>query len=254
MQEEKGISKKPRRRIQMTTSKAYSETLTVGDKLWGQTTLEGNRGELIKKTYLLLGLSVISSLVGGVIGANSPTLVHLFSGWLGWILALVLLNGIPQIALSVRDNPVLGLAALVADGFVSGLVLAPILQLASVVAPDLVPTALILTAVVFVGVAGYVMTVRKTFSAPRGLMIGIFFSTIGVMILNTFLHLGILGMLIAGAIGVFGVLILVHATSEALHSPEADSPIAGALMLFAGLFNVFVAALDILLRLEQSDE
>lgn len=52
----------------------------------------------------------------------------------------------------------------------------------------------------------------------------------------------------------FGVLNLVYTTSNILHNPEADSPIAGALMLFAGLFNVFVAALDILLRSTASDE
>ena len=34
------------------------QALTVGDKLMGQTALEGNRAEVIKQTYLLLGLSV----------------------------------------------------------------------------------------------------------------------------------------------------------------------------------------------------
>jgi FtsH-binding integral membrane protein len=33
-----------------------------------------------------------------------------------------------------------------------------------------------------------------------------------------------------------------------LRSPDVDSPIPGALMLFAGVFNIFVAALNILLR------
>ena len=238
----------------MTTSRAYDEPLTVGDKLWGQTALEGGRSEFIKKTYRLLALSVVSGLVGGAIGANSPAMVHLFSGWLGWILAMVVLNVMPQIALKARHDPVLGVTALVADGFASGLVLAPILHLASVVAPNLVPTALILTAIVFAAVTGYVMTTRKTFSAPHGLMAGIFLSTIGVIVLNSFLRLGILGMLIAGAIGVFGVLILVYSTSEVLNNAEADSPIPGALMLFAGIFNVFVAALNILLRLADSDD
>jgi hypothetical protein len=41
----------------------------------------------------------------------------------------------------------------------------------------------------------------------------------------------------------------VFSTSSVLRTPDADSPIPGALMLFAGSFNVFVAALNILLRL-----
>ena len=79
-------------------------------------------------------------------------------------------------------------------------------------------------------------------------MTGIFFSIIGVLVLNAFLQIGFLGMLIAGVIGIFGVFILVYATSDVLNNPEIDSPIPGALMLFAGLFHVFVAAINLLLR------
>ena len=45
-----------------------------------------------------------------------------------------------------------------------------------------------------------------------------------------------------------GVCILVYATSDVLNNPQADSPIPGALILFAGLFNVFVSILNLLLR------
>jgi FtsH-binding integral membrane protein len=41
----------------------------------------------------------------------------------------------------------------------------------------------------------------------------------------------------------------VFSTSSVLRTADADSPIPGALMLFAGVFNVFVAALSILLRI-----
>ena len=85
-------------------------------------------------------------------------------------------------------------------------------------------------------------------------MTGIFFSIVGVIVLNGLLQFGLLGTLIVGAIGVFGVLNLVHTTSDVLHNPEADSPIPGALMLFAGLFNIFVAALEILLRMAATGE
>jgi FtsH-binding integral membrane protein len=42
--------------------------------------------------------------------------------------------------------------------------------------------------------------------------------------------------------------VLVYSTSTVLSTHDADSPIPGALMLFAGVFNVFVATLNILLR------
>jgi modulator of FtsH protease len=191
---------------------------------------------------------VVSALAGGYIGATSETLARFFSGWLGWIVAILLLNAVPRIAIAVRHNPVLGVSALVFDGFVSGIAISPLLYVASLVAPVLILAALMITAIVFLGVTAYVMTAGRTFSAPRGLMTGLFFAIIGAVILNGFLNIGVLGMLISFAIGAFGVCVLVFSTSGVLNTPDADSPIPGALMLFAGVFNVFVAALNILLR------
>src|SRR5579862_7365856 len=126
------------------------------DNLFAVTALSPSRAETIKKTYMLLGLSVVAAFCGGYLGAQSDTLARLFTGWLGWILAMVLLNVIPRIAIAARNNPVLGLAALVADGFVSGLVLAPILRIASLYAPGVIPIAVIMTLVVFGAVTIFV--------------------------------------------------------------------------------------------------
>jgi modulator of FtsH protease len=164
---------------------------------------------------------------------------------------MVLLNAIPRVAMAARHNPVLGVTALVADGFVSGLVLAPILRFASLYAPGTIQLAMMMTLIVFGAITMFVMVSRRTFSAPRGLMLGISISIIAAIVLNAFMNIGLLGILIAAGIGILGVCILVYATSEVLNNPEADSPIPGALILFAGLFNVFVAILNILLRLDR---
>ena len=219
------------------------------DKLSGVTALTGQGAAVIKQTYLLFGLSVFAAIAGGYVGANSRTLAQFFSGWIGWIVALVLLNAVPRVAIAVRNNHQLGVAVLVADGFVSGIALSPILWYARTIAPSLILMALGITAFIFVGITLYVMTTGREFSAPRGLMAGIFFALIGTMILNSFLHIGVLGILVGLGIGVLGVITIVYSTSAVLRSPDADSPIPGALMLFAGVFNVFVAALNILLRL-----
>jgi modulator of FtsH protease len=218
------------------------------DKLFGTTTLGDARAEVIKQTYLLLGVSVIAGFCGGYVGVQSDLLAQLFTGWLGWILAMVLLNVIPRVAIAARHNPVLGVGALVANGFISGVVLAPILRFASLYAPGTTQIAALMTAIVFLTITAFVMTSKRTFSAPRGLMLGIFVSIIAAMVLNSFLNIGGLGILIAAGIGIMGVCILVYATSDVLNNPQADSPIPGALILFAGLFNVFVSILNLLLR------
>lgn len=227
---------------------SYDQQTSTWDKLTGTVPLTAQSAAVIKQTYLLFGLSVFSALAGGYIGATSETLARFFSGWLGWIVAIVLLNVVPRLAIAARHNPVLGVSALVGDGFLSGIALSPLLWVARSVAPVLILVALGITAFVFIGVTLYVMASGRTFSAPRGLLVGIFFAAIGAMILNSFLHIGLIGILISLAIGALGVCILVFSTSNVLRSPYVDSPIPGALMLFAGVFNVFVATLNILLR------
>ncbi len=226
----------------------YPQPNSTWDKLTGVTPLTVQGAAVIKQTYLLFGLSVFSALAGGYIGATSDTLARFFSGWTGWIVAILLLNIVPRIAMAARHNPVLGVSALVGDGFVSGIAISPLLWVARTTAPVLILVALGITACMFIGVTFYVMASGRTFSAPRGLMAGLFFSIIGAVILNSFLHIGVVGILISVAIGALGVCILVFSTSTVLRSPFADSPIPGALMLFAGVFNIFVAALNILLR------
>lgn len=226
----------------------YRPGLSGIDKLTGTITLTGERSAVIKQTYVLFGLSVASALAGGYVGATSETLVRLFSTWMGWIVAILLLNIVPRIAIAVRHNPVLGVGALVFDGFISGIAISPLLYFASMVAPVMIMASLMITGFVFLGVTGYVMTSGRTFSAPRGLMTGLFFSIIGAVVLNSFMNIGVLGILISFGIGALGVFILIFSTSSVLNTPDADSPIPGALMLFAGVFNVFVATLNILLR------
>ncbi len=226
---------------------------SVFDRMSATTVLTASQAAVIKQTYALFGIAVIAAMVGGYIGATTAFIVQFFSSWIGWIVAMLGLNFVPRIAMSARGNSAIGTAALVFDGFFAGLCLAPLLWFASMKAPVMIVAAMGITAIVFLGVTGYVFTSGRTFSAPRGLMVGLFFSIIGAMILNSFLNIGFVGVLISVGIGAIGVIALVTSTSAILQSGDADSAIPGALALFAGTFNVFVATLNILLRLFGGD-
>lgn len=226
------------------------------DNLVGTTPLEGTQAALIKKTYALLTVSLVTAVGGGYIGATSLPLVQFFASPIGWLMAMIMINAVPRIALwASTKNPTLAMLALAADGFLSGIALAPLLWLATYMAPDghLIPAALGVTGAVFVSVTGYMLTTKQVFSAPRGLMTGMFFALIAAMGLNMFLGLSALATVISIGIGIFGVLMLVYATSTVLKDPEYDNPIQGALMLFAALFNIFVSALRLMMRFYSRD-
>ena len=72
--------------------------LSISESLFGSVELDESRSATIKKTYLLLGLSVLCGVGGGYLGANTPAIRNLFTGWIGWILAMVALNAIPYSA------------------------------------------------------------------------------------------------------------------------------------------------------------
>src|SRR5262245_1974047 len=105
----------------------YDSGMSTLQRLSATTTLTARQAAVIKQTYVLFGLSVISAMAGGAIGANSETLARFFSGWVGWIVAMLALNAIPFMAMAVRHNPVLGVLALFGNGFFAGIVLSPIL-------------------------------------------------------------------------------------------------------------------------------
>ena len=224
--------------------------MSATDKLFGTTTLDEQQAALAKKTYALLSVSVVTAALGGYLGATSPLLLQFFRNPIGWILMIVLLNVVPHIALwASRQNPTVGILALAADGFISGLALSPLLWVASVLAPQAIPAALGVTAAVFVAVTGYIMVTRDRFSAPGGLLTGIFFSLLAAIVLNAFLGFDWLSVAISIGIGILGVLMLVYATSDVLNNPDYNNPVQGALMLFAALFNIFASALRLLIRL-----
>ena len=226
---------------------------SVFDRMSATTVLTASQAAVIKQTYALFGIAVVAAIVGGYVGATTEVIVRFFSSWVGWIVAMIGLNAVPRIAMSARGNSALGTAALVFDGFFAGLCLAPLLWFASLKAPQMILVAMGITAIVFLAITGYVFTSGRTFSAPRGLMVGLFFSLIGAMVLNAFMNIGFLGILIAVGIGAIGVIALVTSTSAILQSDDADMAVPGALALFAGVFNIFVATLNILLRLFGGD-
>ncbi|MGH1365373.1 MAG: Bax inhibitor-1/YccA family protein [Calditrichia bacterium] len=230
--------------------------LSVAERMQHTTELSTERAALVKATYGHLFWAVAAAGVGAYIGSTTPFILNLFSKWYGWVLALVVINAVPYLAITARHNPVLGFPLLLLDGFLAGIVLGPAVAIAALMAGDysLVLKAGLMTLLIFTAVTAIIWTSGKRYSAPKGLMGGMFIALIGAVVLNMWMPGGMLGILISAGIGIFGVMILVYATSDILYDEGIDSPIIGAIMLFAGLFNVFTAILNILMAFGGGDD
>lgn len=247
--------------------------LGVIDKLFGSTTLTEQKASMAKKTYALLSLSIVSCIVGIGLSLQSQGLIAIFDGeggvprWIPWLVMFGLINAVPYIALwaSTKSKP-FATVMLVVDGLLSGVALSPLVHFAEKVAKAkgfatddalgiqlgghaLSIMAALITLAMFLGITGYIMLARKRFSAPAGMMSGLFIGLIVAIGVNTMLDSDAIGYAISIGICIFGVFGLVYATSHVLNNPDFQNPIWGALMLFAALFNIFVSVLRILLYL-----
>ena len=162
---------------------------------------------------------------------------------------------IPRIALSVsKSNPRLAVLVLAADGVFAGLTMAPLVFLGLHVSGgdagkggDLVSTAMVVTGAIFAAVTAYVFLnkteIRPTKAVLWGIM-GFFFVAIPLSIfsMSSTVHL-----LISGLAGLLGVYQVAVGTSQLATDPRFNNPVAGALVLFAGVFNIFTTILHLLL-------
>lgn len=214
------------------------------------------KSEVIRETYRLLAIAVFSAMAVGWFASRSLPVVQFMSSGPGWILAMLGLNMVPRMALSsARSNSRNAAMLLAGHGAFAGVCLSPLVFAAMILsgfgsqAPNLVQSALVITAGIFLGVSGYIYQSGVNFNYGKGLGAGLAWGALAGIGVSFWYPIGNTGeILILGAIGILGTLQLLWATSSVLRDPDFKDPVGAALMLFAGLFNLFQIVLSLLLR------
>jgi modulator of FtsH protease len=213
-----------------------------------------DRAEAIRETYRLLAIAVFAAMATCWLASRNIEVVRFMVNPIVLIGCFLGLNLIPAMAMKAAESNSRNAAmALAFQGGFSGLCLSPLVFLAmyksgyGADAPNLVQAALIITAGVFLGISGYVYQSGKEFNMAKGFGVGLMWSLFIAIPLNMFLGSGLLGMMISVGVGVLGTLQLLWATSSVLRDPDFRSPVQGAFMLWAGLFNLFQAVLHLLM-------
>jgi FtsH-binding integral membrane protein len=210
--------------------------------------IDDTRLTLIRATYINLAFAVAAAIVGAQIGAGLNWLTAAMTQWYGAIAALVVLNVVPTVALALRRYPMLGFAGLLLDGFVSGLILGPLIGTlsSSLLGRNILTQAVVLTIFVFISTTYMVFVLRQTYSAPRMLVNSLAIVALSGCVLGLFYAHTLLQVFTTIVIGALGVVGLVSGTSAVLEDEAIDDSISGALMLFAAIFNVFIACVRLL--------
>lgn len=210
----------------------------------------------LRKVYGLFGGSVAVSAVGAMIalyagadGVRIPPLVAVVAS--SPLITFLVAMGVVIGASAVRKVRGLNVVALFGMAFLLGIVFAPSLFVAQMLAArgetlsaSPIRDAFLLSTVMFGGLTGYVVVSKRDFSFLGSALTMGLFVVIGAGLLNLFLGSNVLGLAVASvAVLLFGGYVLFD-TWRILRTTERDA-VGGAMQLYLDFLNIFLALLRI---------
>ncbi|HEY2759185.1 MAG TPA: Bax inhibitor-1 family protein [Pirellulales bacterium] len=247
-------------------SYADNQFQSAQSSVWGdiaERAQPNERATFIKKTYLhLLGAVLAFSaleyffLNSNIAGRLAATMMG--NGQGGWIVVLLLFMGVAWLAnywaLSATSVG-LQYAGLGLYVLAESIIFAPLLYIASdprFGGPNVIPTAGLITLVMFSGLTIAVFVTGHDFSFLRtGLMIG-GFAAIGLILCGTLFGFQ-LGNLFTIAMIVLACGYILYYTSNVLHQYRVGQHVAAALALFAAVALLFWYIIQLVMSMQSRD-
>lgn len=207
-----------------------------------------DQNKVLRNTYWLLGLSLLPTVVGAVVGM-SFNFIGLFRA--APIMTPLLMFGVMMGALflvSALRNSAWGVAALFGFTFISGVMLTPILTVAAGFrnGGQLVALAGGMTALVFFAIATYASVTKRDFSfLGKFLFVGLIVLIIASLA-NLFFQVPAMALTISAVAVLLFSMFLLFDLSRIVTGGETNYVMA-TLSVFLDLYNIFVSLLQLLL-------
>jgi FtsH-binding integral membrane protein len=210
----------------------------------------GERATFIVKTYLHLLGAIMAFVIGEaalfVTGIAERIagfiLAGPLSGQFGWLVVLGAFMAVSYIADrwarsdSGPGMQYLGLAMYVGAEI---LIFVPLLYVAATYSsPDVIPTAGLVTLILFGGLTATVFITRKDFSFLRGILVFGGFAALGLIVASIVIGFS-LGNLFCWAILALACGYVLYHTGNVLHHYRTDQHVAASLALFASIALIF---------------
>ncbi|HJL16080.1 MAG TPA: Bax inhibitor-1 family protein [Sandaracinaceae bacterium LLY-WYZ-13_1] len=208
------------------------------------------RAAFIMKTYLHLVGAVFAFVAietGLVMSGVAAKIAPFMMGRASWFVVLLLFIGVNWVAdrwaRNATSKPMQYLGLALGVGAWSVMFM-PLIVIATMFSPEAIPSAALVTVVLFAGLTGIVFITRKDFSFMRGIL-GV--ASLGALaIIGASLLFGFsLGVLFSGAMVVLAGGYILYNTSNVLHYYRTDQYVSAALTLFADVALLFWYVLQI---------
>ena len=211
------------------------------------TTLAVEQNKVLRNTYMMLGLTMIPTVIGALIGTSINFSFMAASPIMSSLLMFGVMMGM-LFGVSALRNSVWGIAALLGFTFVAGVFLGPMLQVALHFSngAQLIAMSAGGTGIIFLSLATIATTTKKDFSfMGKFLFIGLILLIVASLA-NIFFQIPALSLTISAiAVMIFSAYIL-YDVSQIVHGGETNYVMA-TLGLYLNIYNLFVSLLQLLM-------
>ncbi len=225
----------------------YAQQLTVSQSE------PSERAAFIRRTYAHLAGAVLAFVGLEIYMINSPIatmLLNVMAMRFGWLLILggfIILGRLASGLASSTASPTMQYIGLSLYVIAQSVIFAPILLIATrFSSPEVLPTAAILTLLLFGGLTLVVFTTKKDFSFLGGILKIGFMVALGLIICAVLFGFN-LGLVFSGAMVLLASGAILYDTSKILRNYGADQHVAASLQLFASVALLFWYILQIVM-------
>jgi modulator of FtsH protease len=209
--------------------------------------LVAEQNKVLRNTYMLLGLSMIPTVIGAWVGVNTSFAWMAQHPIAAPLIMLAVIVG-TLFAVSALRNSIWGVVAMLVFTFLMGWWLGPMLQYALHFrnGAQLIALAAGGTGAIFLGLAGYVTVSKRDFGfLSKFLFVGLILLLLGA-VANLFFQVPAASLTISAVAVVLFAGYILYDVSQIVNGGESNYVMA-TLTIYIDIYNIFVHLLNLLL-------
>lgn len=216
----------------------YNDTMAMPGDVFADAAPADQRKAFIRRTYLhLAGALGAFALLEAILlntGFGQSMAMSMMQSWWLVLIGFIAVSWVADAW--ARSNTSIGMqyAGLGLYVVAEAVIFLPMMYLALAIDPTIIPSAGILTALLFVGLTGLAFTTGADFSFLRGILWIVGIAALGLIFISMFVGFS-LGIWFSVAMIVLAGGSILYSTSNVLHHYRTNQHVAAALALFAAV-------------------
>lgn len=230
----------------MVKNHKYKDFMKTNTEILNTGSLSPSVFNTLKNTYLLLGISLMFSVMTGF-ASHAMGITGMISGSLEMILFMVIQVGIIYMV-SKNANNSSGLMWIMVFTGLEGFILDPIVSAGMAITPGAVTTTLAMTAAVTFAMSFTACVSKRNFSLMRGVLVSGLVIVIAGSVINLFVQSSSFSLALSGIGAIIFSFFILYDTQRIVRGEETNY-INATLGLYLIIINFFISLLRLMAEL-----